>query len=217
LKKRLKIRDYLRWIVELTALGLVIFLTIQNKLQMWFLLFAAGILVSIFAGRYFCGWICPMNTMFRFIDVFYRKLKIKRAAPPVFLSGRLTRFLILALFIGAMVIIRKRQIPVNMLLYLMAFSVLVTLFFEESFWHKSLCPFGTILSFTSRKSLINMSIDEEVCISCGLCQKVCPPASIQTLDNKKRQNTVHECLMCYECVSHCPVKTCTIGTHKGKN
>ncbi len=197
-----------RIIVETAALILVVLLTKNDKLQLFFILFLAGIAVSLFAGRFFCGWICPMNTLFRVIDVVYKKLKIKRINPPKFLANKIVRLLFLLLFIASLVFIKVKGLHINMLLYVIMFSVLVTLFFKEEFWHRNLCPFGTILSFTSRRAGRSLRIDEELCISCGKCQKVCPSQSIGTLENNKRRNQPNECLLCFQCSDACPTDIC---------
>ena len=197
-----------RIIVEIIALALVVVLTKNDKLQMWFIIFLAGVVVSLFAGRLFCGWVCPMNTIFRFIDVLYKKLKIQRFTAPAILKNNTVRIAFLLLFIAGMVIVKITGLHINLLLYIILFSVLITLFINEEFWHRYLCPFGTILSFTSRKSGHSLTIDEEACISCGKCQKVCPSQSIATLENTKRRNQANECLLCFQCVDACPQDVC---------
>ena len=208
MSKKIKLRSFLMILVEIIALVAVIVLFKNNKAQLWLAIFAVGVIVSLFAGRLYCSWICPMNTLFRPISFIYSKLKIKRLKTPKFLDNNVIRVVFLVLFIATMVVTKKLHIKVNLLLYLIPFSILITLIFEEEFWHRHLCPFGTILSVTSRKSLLNLKIDQEGCISCGKCQKVCPVSSIITLENKKRFNVHHECLECGRCVDVCPTSVC---------
>jgi ferredoxin-type protein NapH len=202
--------NLLRIVLEVFALLLVIFLTANHKLQTWLLLFALGIIVSLFAGRLFCGWICPMNTVFRAINFIYAKLKIKRLAPPRFLKNNIIRYGFLAFFAISMIAVKVSGVHVNMLLYIILFSVILTLFINEEFWHRYICPFGTILQLTSRKSRFGLHIDEEACISCGKCQKVCPSLSITTADNEKMRNVNHECLLCIQCMDVCPTDACQL-------
>ncbi|MEA1911211.1 MAG: 4Fe-4S dicluster domain-containing protein, partial [Spirochaetota bacterium] len=108
-------------------------------------------------------------------------------------------------FIAAMVLTMKFKIKVNLILYVTIISVVLTLIFEESFWHSNVCPYGTILSLSSRPAKFSVKIDEEKCTSCGLCQKVCPSDSIVTLENKKRRITKNSCLTCFKCQEVCPV------------
>ncbi len=206
-----KTRNIIRWLVEILALAIFIGLTTNHKLQLWFAIFLLGVIISIFAGRYYCGWICPMNTFFRPIQWIYKKLKIKRFKSPKILSNKWSRYFILILFLSAMVMIKLFHIKINLLLYITMFSVVVTLFFEEAFWHRNVCPFGTILSIVSRKAKISMEIEESGCISCGACQKKCPSGSILTREDGKRYNQKNECLLCYQCIEACPTNVCKIG------
>ena len=206
-KKRVS-RDLLRIITEVLSLAVIVILFMNGKLQIWFGIFAVGVVVSLFAGRFFCGWVCPMGTLFRPIGWIYKKLGIKRFKTPGFFKNSWVRGLFLFLFVVAMVLTKVLHIRVNVLLYLIAFSVILTLFFSEDFWHQHLCPFGTILSISSGFSKKGIHIDKNICISCGKCQKVCPSQSIITLESKKRVNIAKECILCYKCQDVCPAKTC---------
>jgi polyferredoxin len=166
-----KHRNFWRTTVQVLALGVFLFLLAQNRLTLWVLLFGAAALLSVVFGRFYCSWICPMNSSFRVIQALYDKLAFKRHKTPKIFKNPVIRGLVLVVFVGTMVIMKKRNIPVNMLLYITLASILITLFFEEAFWHRRLCPFGTILNITSRKSRFTMRVDKEVCIACGKCQK----------------------------------------------
>ncbi len=202
-------------LTELSALALVVFLFLKGKMQIWLLVFAGGAAVSVFAGRIFCGWLCPMNTLFKGIDFIYKKLKIKRLKAPEFLKNNIVRMVFLVLFIAGMLLTKKFNLKLNILLYIISLSIFISLFVEEMLWHRYLCPFGTILSFTSRKAVVFLNIDEKGCISCGKCQRVCPSSSIVTMENKKRKNLKHECLLCRNCIAVCPPSVCNI-TNKDK-
>ncbi|MCD6343412.1 MAG: 4Fe-4S binding protein [Spirochaetaceae bacterium] len=208
--KKNKTTTALQWLTGLISIGVFVFLLLNHKLQLWIVVFGVSAILSTLLGRFYCSWICPMNTSFKIIDSVYRKLGIKRLKAPEFLSNRFVRIGVLVLFVAAMVLFKRFGIKLNALLYLTIFSVLLTLIFQETFWHRHLCPFGTILSFTSRKALYSMKINEEECIECGKCQEVCPTGSILTLENGKRRNTSHECLLCGKCTEVCPVSVCQL-------
>ena len=197
----------LRWSIELLSLGVIILLTYLGRLQLWLGVFAAGVVVSTVAGRYFCGLVCPMNTLFRLQYALYRLLGLRRIPSPsaAHAAQRWVRGLSLIVFAGLMVGMRIAHIRINMLLFIMILSFVVTLFIEEEFWHRWVCPFGTILSVTSHRAGHQVRIDQEACVGCGVCQKQCPSGSIITVNGKERKNLSHECLMCYQCVEPCPV------------
>ncbi len=203
-----KTLNILKWVTGLISIGIFVFLLMQHKLQLWIVVFGISAILSVLLGRFYCSWICPMHTAFKVIDKVYRKLGIKRLKAPAILSNRFLRIAVLVVFIVSMVLLKRLGIHLNVLLYMTVFSILLTLIFQEAFWHRQLCPFGTILSFTSRKALYTMKINEEGCIGGGKCQRVCPTGSIITLDNKKRRNTSNECLLCGNCIDVCPESVC---------
>ena len=53
-----------------------------------------------------------------------------------------------------------------------------------------------------------LRIDENRCISCGKCEKLCPMNNIKVIDKKVMQN--NQCTMCYRCVNNCPKQAMTL-------
>ncbi|UYP44516.1 hypothetical protein NEF87_000801 [Candidatus Lokiarchaeum ossiferum] len=45
-------------------------------------------------------------------------------------------------------------------------------------------------------------VDEEKCIGCGICQRVCPMENIELIDKKPKWN--HNCECCTACIHWCP-------------
>ncbi|MDH6312137.1 ferredoxin [Parabacteroides sp. PFB2-10] len=88
---------------------------------------------------------------------------------------------------------------------LIAALVALILFVVLASWRgrifcNTLCPVGGLLSLFSRFSLFNVHINEEKCISCGLCEKSCKAEAIDTknltVDNSR-------CVDCFNCISSC--------------
>ena len=80
----------------------------------------------------------------------------------------------------------------------------------------TLCPAGALLSLLSRVSLFRIVIDEETCLECGLCEKVCKAACIDA-DNKEVDHAA--CVACFNCITACPtvgLKYAGIGGRKVK-
>jgi len=64
----------------------------------------------------------------------------------------------------------------------------------------TLCPVGGMLSLFSRYSLLQVSINKEKCISCGICEHSCKAEAI----NVKELSVDHSrCIDCFNCVSSC--------------
>ena len=193
----------LRIIVEIAFLAIFGFLFFRGSIQLWLAVLAAGALLSLVFGRIYCGWICPMNTLFRPITWIRKKLNIKPLKTPGFIKHPSVRIVSVALFFATMLITKRIGVELPLPAIITGLSLLVVLFFEEALWHNSICPYGIIFSFTSRPAKKGMVIDEATCISCGKCQKVCPSNAIDTLDTKKRRIRKPDCLVCHSCAEVC--------------
>ena len=70
---------------------------------------------------------------------------------------------------------------------------------------KFICPVTVFLKPTSYFSLLRVKCDEEKCVSCGKCRKVCPMNVNPSANSRKRENAT-ECILCLRCVEECPKK-----------
>lgn len=70
---------------------------------------------------------------------------------------------------------------------------------------KYICPVTVFLKPTSYFSLLRVKCDEEKCVSCGKCRKVCPMNVNPSANSRKRENAT-ECILCLRCVEECPKK-----------
>ncbi|MGC9312040.1 MAG: 4Fe-4S binding protein [Sediminispirochaetaceae bacterium] len=209
--KALRHTRTLKWklIVQLITLAIFVFLAVQGRIQMWILIFILGAAVSLRWGRFYCGWICPMNTLFRPVRWFYSRSGPHRSSGPAFLRKPALKYLLLGLLAAFMVLqkVSGRQMPV--LLILTGAAVVFTLFFDEEVWHAHLCPFGTLLEFSSSPSARGLVIDPQRCTGCGICEKVCPTSAIQQVPDTGRKLPPRSivsnmCLNCYRCAAVCP-------------
>lgn len=53
-----------------------------------------------------------------------------------------------------------------------------------------------------------LKIDEQKCVGCGKCEKLCPMNNIRVVDKKVVQN--NRCTMCYRCINNCPKQAMTL-------
>lgn len=195
----------LRIVTQLAFLALFALLFAKGRIQLWLAVFGSGAILSLVFSRFYCGWICPMNTLFRPLGWLYGKLGIKRLKTPAFLKHPGSRYVFLVLFVGTMLVTKKLGKELPLLAYVTGAAVFVTLFFEEALWHNHVCPYGTILSLTSRKAVKSEKIDEAACVSCGKCRTVCPVDCIDIVaDTKKMRIRTPDCLTCHACEAVCP-------------
>ena len=64
-----------------------------------------------------------------------------------------------------------------------------------------LCPLGAIYGWFNRFSLVQIHWDQENCVSCGACERVCP-AGLSLLEISRSL----ECIRCGKCADACPQK-----------
>lgn len=53
-----------------------------------------------------------------------------------------------------------------------------------------------------------LRVDEDKCIGCGKCEKLCPMKNIEIVEKKVVQK--NRCTMCYRCINHCPKQAMTL-------
>lgn len=196
-----KHRKMIQWIAFI-IFGFLIF---KGRPQVWMIIFVGGLLVSVFRGRLYCGYLCPMNTVMEVIDNNAETNKRKRLKTPEWMKNNVVRGIVLVMFIGTMVLVFKtgKKLPVLPALFLL--GVLLTLIFEPSLWHRYLCPYGTLFSIFSKKNKVGYTVGDEGCIQCGICVKSYPADAIEWED-KKLDPVIDksECIVCGKCESKCP-------------
>jgi len=188
--------------------------------------FLAIALSSMFVKKGFCGWICPVGTVSEYTSMLGEKLFGRNRTMPLkadvglmsikYLLMLAFLFLILVMPTSYMVLFFMQEeyklMDGRMLLFFMDASTVtlivlsslfaLTLFFR-SFWCRYLCPYGAILGVLSYLSPFKVRRDEEKCIHCKSCTKICP---MQVEVEKQKAVTSAECFGCMSCVSRCPKK-----------
>lgn len=185
-------------------LALFLFLLFRGKIPIWMGIFLGSFFLALLLGRFYCGWICPINTAMEVITKIKHKLGLKNLPIPEFIKKPAVHFTVFALFIAAFLFSRisGQQLPVLPFLFLG--GITLTLFFPASLWHRYLCPYAFLLALPSKVSLRHLQIDSASCRECGLCAKVCPG------DALKKEHGLHIdkklCLHCLNCIRRCPQK-----------
>ena len=190
---------------------------------------------SILFRKAFCGWICPIGTIGDWTAMLGKKIFKKNYDLPKWLTWLLfpLKYLILAIFLFMVLSMPvydaslflsapyNKVSDVKMLSFflnigglgLQVISVLFVLsLFFKNFWCRFLCPYGALIGLGSLLNITKIKRNEETCISCEKCTKVCPQRI--KVSEKKAVNTP-ECTACMLCVEACPVKD-TLNMHVGK-
>jgi ferredoxin len=75
------------------------------------------------------------------------------------------------------------------------------------------CPVGLVLGLCSRAAPFGMKI-ASTCVSCGLCEKKCPAAC---LDSRTKRIETERCVLCFSCAAACPAGKAGYGLRKFKH
>jgi polyferredoxin len=167
----------------------LVFLT-HLKAEIRFVLSMAGILVLTFiAGRYFCGWVCPMGSLVDLLDLAaspLRKvnpfkewkagfaLRWAKHPPAWFILGATLPAIfftppVLQFFHPNVWIVRVFSLSALGLAFAALLVVLAS--FSRRFWCAYLCPLGALYGLIGKVSLFKFSIAK--CSRCGRCA-LCP-------------------------------------------
>lgn len=192
-----------------------------------FTLLVIVLIFTLFFGRVFCGYFCPLGALQEFFRGLGRKLGIKKDLElPIIVDkyARYLKYLILALIIffsyklGDLVF--RNYDPYNALMHLgneweekvygygILIILLVASLFTKSFWCRYFCPLGATLGIFKKFSFFRIKRDKKTCISCHHCNHVCPAGlDVEEKDSVKSA----DCISCLNCVSECPESSLTIS------
>ncbi len=181
------------------------------------------VLLTLFFGPVFCGWVCPLGSIQEWFGKLGRKLFKKRynTFVPRKLDKvlRYARFLVLiwVVFVTARsaTLLFANVDPYNALftfwtgevalpsLIILGVTLLGSLFIERP-WCKYACPYGALLGVFNKFRIFKIKRSESSCISCNKCTKACP----MNIDVAAQKTiTDLQCISCMECTSQrvCPV------------
>lgn len=186
---------------------LFVVLAITGKMQVWMIVFAGSLVAALLFGRFYCGWLCPINTEIEWIDRLYKHFGLKRKPVPLWIKKPVVKYLILLLFIITFitVFVTGKRLPVLPVLFFI--GILLSLFFVPSSWHRYLCPYGTLLNFTAFLARKSYNVEVDQCVKCGICKKVCPAGAVEMENNAVFPKIKPGlCLVCSSCADACPKK-----------
>ena len=64
----------------------------------------------------------------------------------------------------------------------------------------TLCPVGALLSLLGRAPLYRITLSQDMCVCCGMCEAACKGGAI---DSKKKSVLTENCVMCFNCIPAC--------------
>jgi len=181
------------------------------------------LVITVFRGREFCGYLCPIGTVQDLLFSFRKRAYRKQHRFPIiqerkfclikygvlFITAFLALFGLAYLYIRLCPVYALSLLP-RMLapgLGILVFLVILPGLFMERFWCRFICPFaalmnifqalGDLFGIKRRKIIRNL----ERCIDCGLCCLHCP-MNINVTETEAVQS--FDCIHCQQCVCNCP-------------
>ena len=207
----------------LVGLYMLVYLGLINRENMqiegfWYYLFTgvfeaatihyavAKIFGPLIFGRGFCGYACWTAMVLDFLPYKTRALPRKNIGWIRYLTFALSFLFVSALFLmklGNLERIMFRAFLIGNLAYYLVGIALAFLFKDNRAFCKYICPVTVFLKPMSYFSLVRIRCDENKCISCGKCKKVCP-MDVEMTDNSRKRKNGTDCILCMECVKVCP-------------
>ena len=215
---------YARRVVQLlVGLYMLLYLGLINRENMqiegfWYYLFTgvfeaatihyavAKIFGPLIFGRGFCGYACWTAMVLDFLPYKTRALPRKNIGWIRYLTFALSFLFVSALFllkVGNLERIMFWAFLLGNLAYYLVGIALAFLFKDNRAFCKYICPVTVFLKPMSYFSLVRIRCDENKCISCGKCKRVCP-MDVEMTDNSRKRKNGTDCILCMECVKACP-------------
>lgn len=190
------------------------------------------IVVSLWFGPLFCGWLCPAGAFDEYLSrLLPDKYKINWAqlVPLVplrhgFFLGFLGSIILglgipcsycnyyaLEIFVGYLHTGQLLSGSLSLLMTFVVSNVFLGLFTKGGRGYCNLlCPVGTMCSLMHVLGQLvpgafGMQVDKKLCVGCGLCSKKCPMQAVSITQGKAQINR-HHCIVCGQCRQACPRK-----------
>lgn len=200
-----------------------------------FIVFMLLLLGSIFFGRLFCSWICPMGGMQECIDA------VNDRTPKQGWKNNI-KYIIWIVWIAGIIFcfaFRKQTIKVNffymtdhgisvtevynyVIYYGVIFLVLIPavlcgkrVFCHYFCWMAPFMVIGTKIRKLLHLPGLHIQTSKEKCIACGKCNKVCQMGINVSQCVRDGKDLGSECIQCGACVDNCPKKALAYKFSKG--
>ena len=157
-------------------------------------------------GRGWCGYACWTAMVLDFLPYKIPERPRKPIGWIRYVTFAASLVFVSALFLAGVSGIERIMfwafIVGNVLYYAVGIA-LAFRFHDNRAFCKYICPVTVFLKPMSKYALLRVTCDEEKCVSCGACKRVCP-MDVDVTDNSRSRENATECILCMECVKACP-------------
>ena len=166
----------------------------------------AKIFGPLLFGRGWCGYACWTAMVLDFLPWKVPSRSRKKLGWIRYVTFALSLAFVGALFLahaGNLERIMFWAFIIGNVLYYAAGIILAWAFKDNRAFCKYICPVTVFLKPMSYFALMRIKCNQEKCVSCGKCKKVCP-MDVDVTDNSRNRENGTECILCMECVKNCP-------------
>lgn len=187
---------------------------------------AATLGTTLFAGAFFCGWLCPLGALQEWMRRLGRRIGILPRAGGIPFAGPRARAVDRALgwlrygTLLAVLVLTFRSFnlvfasvdPFYALFHfwtgaampaalaVLGATLLASLFVERP-WCRWLCPYGAVQGLVQKVAPWKVRRDPQACVGCGACDRACP---MNIAVSVKQAVTDDRCNRCLSCIAACP-------------
>lgn len=176
---------------------------------------------TLLFGNFFCGWVCPYGTIQELMGnvgklIFKKHFKMPRSIQKYMQYLRYVLFVILMIGIADVILTplngygsflglfmdNGETVVATIALVIMGIYLFLAIFFERPFCNY-LCTEAAKYGVLSMPRIFSIKRNEETCINCHKCDKVCP----MNIDvSKHAQVRNGQCINCFKCTDVCLVQ-----------
>jgi ferredoxin-type protein NapH len=176
------------------------------------------VVLALFLGRVFCGWVCPVNFLCDLSDrltrIFSRK---KFRQDHLLLPKSLIWYVLLAELLLTMILgtplfvflsppgLVGRELMLAVFFHTLSIEIFIVVavllanLLTRRFFCRYFCPLGGLLAFLGSWRKLRVVLEADKCKECGLCHRACPLG----LDPAVGEAQTSYCWNCGECVESC--------------
>ena len=166
----------------------------------------AKIVGPLLFGRGWCGYACWTAMVLDFLPYKTPQAPRKKIGWIRYITFAASLAFVGALFLekaGNMERIMFWAFVIGNIAYYGTGIALAYAFKDNRAFCKYICPVTVFLKPASYFALMRITCDQDKCISCGKCKRVCP-MDVDVTDNSRKRKNGTECILCMECVKNCP-------------
>ena len=227
------------WFLQLDPLVGLGTLLATHTLYAGLLWGVATLVVTLFVGRFFCGWLCPLGALQQvagWLGHRSARFAARRAQNQYHPAQAIKYYLLIALLAAAGLGVLQTglldpipllQRSINFLLLgglaqpgarfyagawavaVVFLAILLSCLWRPRFYCRFICPLGALFGFLVRWTPWRIRKRQPECTECGLCEADCEGAC-----EPFGKIRLSECLLCLNCLKPCRQDQMTYGTNR---